>query len=65
MLESGLIVFKLLEGNLSHTDVQLEVLMDDHLFPSYTSPKARSRHTVFGDGEYPFDVGIKRVVANS
>ncbi|KAK2790498.1 hypothetical protein FQN52_005515 [Onygenales sp. PD_12] len=47
--ESGLIVFKLIEGQLSHTDVQLEVLMDDHVFPSYTSPKARTKHAVFGD----------------
>ncbi|KAK2756132.1 hypothetical protein FQN54_005540 [Arachnomyces sp. PD_36] len=47
--ESGLIVFKLIEGKLAHSDVQLEVLMDDHVFPAYTSPKIKSKHAVFGD----------------
>ncbi|KAL2010877.1 hypothetical protein VTN00DRAFT_3595 [Thermoascus crustaceus] len=47
--ESGLIVFKLIEGQLSHSDVRLEVLMDDHMFPSYTSPKIRTKVATFGD----------------
>jgi Ca2+-dependent lipid-binding protein len=51
-IESGLIVFKLIEGQLAHTDVQLEVLMDDHVFPAYTSQKVKTRHAVFNDGEY-------------
>ncbi|KAI9704934.1 MAG: hypothetical protein M1836_006714 [Candelina mexicana] len=47
--ESGLIVFKLIEGDFSHSDVKLEVLMDDMLFPSYISSKARSKHTKFDE----------------
>ncbi|WEW58994.1 Tricalbin-2 [Emydomyces testavorans] len=47
--ESGLIVFKIIEGQLSHQNVQLEVLMDDYAFPCYTSTKARSKHVVFND----------------
>ncbi|KKZ61256.1 hypothetical protein EMCG_04129 [[Emmonsia] crescens] len=47
--ESGLIVFKLIDGRLAHSDVQLEVLMDDHVFPSYTSPRTKSKEAVFGD----------------
>ncbi|PGH12434.1 hypothetical protein AJ79_04270 [Helicocarpus griseus UAMH5409] len=47
--ESGLIVFKLIDGHLAHSDVQLEVLMDDHVFPSYTSPRTKSKEAVFGD----------------
>ncbi|PGH08685.1 hypothetical protein AJ80_07806 [Polytolypa hystricis UAMH7299] len=47
--ESGLIVFKIIEGQLSHDAVQLEVLMDDHVFPSYTSQKTRSRKATFGE----------------
>lgn len=43
-------MFKLIEGQLSHTDVRLEVLMDDHMFPSYTSAKVRSKTVTFGDG---------------
>ncbi|KAK2861390.1 hypothetical protein FQN49_004250, partial [Arthroderma sp. PD_2] len=47
--ESGLIVFKLEEGNFPCTGSQLEVLMDDNLYPTYTSPKIQSKHMVFGD----------------
>ncbi|TPX21172.1 hypothetical protein DIZ76_015126 [Coccidioides immitis] len=47
--ESGLIVFKIIEGQLSQQDVHLEVLMDDHAFPCYTSNKARSKHITFND----------------
>ncbi|ODH23066.1 hypothetical protein ACO22_05420 [Paracoccidioides brasiliensis] len=47
--DCGLIVFKLIDGHLAHSDVQLEVLMDDHVFPSYTSPRTKSKETVFGD----------------
>jgi hypothetical protein len=47
-----LIVFNIIEGQLSHSDVKLEVLMDDHVFPSYTSSKMRSKNAVFGDGTW-------------
>lgn len=50
VIESGLLVFKIIEGQLSESDVQLEVLMDDHVFPSYTSQKVKSKHAVFNDG---------------
>ena len=50
--ESGLIIFKLIEGTLARTNVHLEVVMDDMVFPSYRSPKARSRQTRFGESKY-------------
>ncbi|KAJ5096343.1 Tricalbin [Penicillium alfredii] len=40
--ESGFIVFKFHEGELAYNNVQLEVLMDDYMFPAYTSPKIHS-----------------------
>jgi Ca2+-dependent lipid-binding protein len=40
--ESGFIVFKFHGGQLAHSNVQLEVLMDDHMFPAYTSAKIHS-----------------------
>ncbi|KAJ5109414.1 Tricalbin [Penicillium angulare] len=43
--ESGFIVFKFHEGQLAHSNVQLEVLIDDYMFPAYVSPKIHS-HTV-------------------
>jgi C2 domain len=42
-------VFKIIEGTFSDTDVQLEVLMDDMVFPSYISSKARRRNHKFGE----------------
>lgn len=49
--DSGLIIFKLIEGTLAHSDVRVEVLMDDMVFPSYSSSKARSKHTQFGESK--------------
>lgn len=46
-----MIVFKLIEGRMAHSNVQLEVLMDDHVFPSYTSPRTKTKEAVFGDGQ--------------
>ncbi|KAJ5144673.1 Tricalbin [Penicillium atrosanguineum] len=40
--ESGFIVFKFHDGQLAHSNVQLEVLMDDYMFPAYTSAKIHS-----------------------
>ncbi|KAL8731971.1 MAG: hypothetical protein Q9166_003103 [cf. Caloplaca sp. 2 TL-2023] len=47
--ESGLLIFKLLEGNLAHSDVRVEVVMDDMVFPSFSSAKVKSKHTQFGE----------------
>lgn len=41
--ESGLIIFKLMDVDLTHSNLQVEVLMDDMAFPSYTSSVIRSR----------------------
>ena len=48
-IESGLIIFKLIEGTFAHSGARVEVVMDDMVFPSYSSSKARSRHTQFGE----------------
>ena len=47
--ESGILVFKIIEGEFAHQGCYLEVVMDDHLFPAYTSAKTRSRHHVFNE----------------
>ncbi|EHL02009.1 hypothetical protein M7I_1959 [Glarea lozoyensis 74030] len=41
--ESGLIIFKILDVDLSHRDVRVEVVMDDMAFPSYQSSTIRSK----------------------
>lgn len=41
--ESGLIIFKLMDVDLTESDVQVEVLMDDMAFPSYSSSTIRSK----------------------
>ncbi|WPH00738.1 Hypothetical protein R9X50_00356800 [Acrodontium crateriforme] len=46
--ESGLLIFKILDGQLAHSNTYLEVLMDDMLFPAYTSAKAKA-------GAFTFD----------
>ncbi|KAI9730690.1 MAG: hypothetical protein M1834_005658 [Cirrosporium novae-zelandiae] len=47
--ESGLIIFKLISATLSEKDVFIEVLMDDMVFPSYVSSKAKSKEVEFGE----------------
>ncbi|KAL9600817.1 MAG: hypothetical protein Q9219_002955 [cf. Caloplaca sp. 3 TL-2023] len=47
--ESGLLIFKLIEGKLAHSDVRVEVVMDDMAFPSFSSAKVKSRQTQFGE----------------
>ena len=47
--ESGILVFNLLEGSLAHSDVRVEVVMDDMIFPSFSSAKAKSRQVQFGE----------------
>ena len=49
--ESGLLVFRLISGELSKSNLLLEVIMDDMAFPSYTSSKARSRKADFGESK--------------
>ncbi|KAK5165778.1 Tricalbin-2 [Saxophila tyrrhenica] len=40
--ESGLIVFKIIDGQLAQTGTHLEVLMDDMLYPAYSTGKIKS-----------------------
>jgi len=47
--ESGLLVFKIIDGDLAHPGCYLEVIMDDMMFPSYSSAKARSRQYTFNE----------------
>ncbi|CAG8061887.1 unnamed protein product [Penicillium salamii] len=47
--ESGFIVFKFHEGQLAHAHVQLEVLMDDYMFPAYVSSKIHTTTAKFTD----------------
>ncbi|KAF2815936.1 tricalbin [Mytilinidion resinicola] len=47
--ESGLIVFKLIDGEFAAKDCYVQVLMDDMLFPSYQSSKIRSKNHTFNE----------------
>ncbi|KAA6415895.1 MAG: putative transmembrane [Lasallia pustulata] len=47
--ESGLLIFKLIEADLAHSNVRVEVVMDDMVFPSFVSSTAMSRQTNFGE----------------
>ncbi|TKA71329.1 hypothetical protein B0A49_05373 [Cryomyces minteri] len=47
--QSGLIVFKLIDGDMAHTNCHVELIMDDMLFPSYTSAKVRTKACTFNE----------------
>lgn len=43
--ESGLIIFKIMDVDLTHTNTHVDVLMDDMVFPSYSSSRIKSKKT--------------------
>ncbi|KAJ5895604.1 Tricalbin [Penicillium taxi] len=47
--ESGFIAFTFGEGHLALKDVQLEVVMDDHMHPAYISPKIHTQVVTTSD----------------
>ncbi|KAF2723558.1 tricalbin [Polychaeton citri CBS 116435] len=47
--ESGLLVFKIIDGELSHQGCHLEVVIDDFLFPAWSSAKTKSRSHTFNE----------------
>jgi Ca2+-dependent lipid-binding protein len=49
--ESGLLVFKLIDGEFSETGAYVDVLMDDMAYPSYSTAKIKSRHMTFNEGK--------------
>ena len=44
-------MFKLIDGELSRSNVHVEVLIDDMSFPSYSSSRTRSKVVKFDESE--------------
>lgn len=47
--ESGLLVFKLIEGEFAETGGYIDILMDDMVYASYSSAKIKSKHMTFNE----------------
>lgn len=47
--DSGFVVFKLMDAELEEKDCQIEVLVDDMVFPSYSSAVARTKKLTFDE----------------
>lgn len=47
--ESGLIIFKILDVELSEKDVHVEVVVDDLVFPSFTSSRIKSKKSTLDE----------------
>jgi Ca2+-dependent lipid-binding protein len=47
--ESGLLVFKIIDGDFSETGAYVDVLMDDMAYASYSTAKIKSRHMTFNE----------------
>lgn len=52
IIDCGLVVFKIVEGDFARTGQCVEFLMDDMLYASFRTPKVRSKHTTFNTSEY-------------
>jgi Ca2+-dependent lipid-binding protein len=51
VVESGLLLFTLIDCDLARSNCHLEVLMDDMVFPSYSSSKVRTKHHEFNESK--------------
>lgn len=49
--DSGLLICKIIEGSIAKTDTHLEILMDDMLYPSYTTSKIRNKQQKFEESK--------------
>ncbi|RPB03096.1 tricalbin [Choiromyces venosus 120613-1] len=47
--DSGLLIFKIIDGQLAHKDCYLEVLMDDMLFPAYSTARIKNKNVRFDE----------------
>ncbi|KAA8913371.1 C2 domain-containing protein [Sphaerosporella brunnea] len=47
--ESGLLIFKIIDGQLAHKDCYLEVLMDDMLYPAFSTARIRTKNIRFDE----------------
>jgi len=47
--ESGLLVFKLIDGEFARTGGYVDILMDDMAYPSYSSARIKSSHMTFNE----------------
>jgi len=50
-LDSGLLIFKCIEGQIGKTDTHLDVLMDDMMYPAYSTAKIKNHNQKFEDSE--------------
>lgn len=50
--DSGIFVFKLHDCKLSRSEAQVEILMDDNLYPAYVSPKIKSSSSNIEDSRF-------------
>jgi hypothetical protein len=49
IVETGLLVFTILDGVITRQNCHLEVLIDDNVFPSYSSSKTKAGHHEFDE----------------
>ena len=52
VVDSGLLIFRMIEGQFAHKDCYLEVLMDDMLYPAYSSARIGSKNMKFDESAY-------------
>ena len=50
-IDSGLLIFKCIEGQIGKTDTHLDVLMDDMMYPAYSTAKIKSHSQKFEESE--------------
>lgn len=52
--DSGLMIFKIIDGQLMHKDCYVEVLMDDMLYPAYATTRLKTKNVKIDESKFIF-----------
>lgn len=56
--DSGLMIFKIIDGQFMHKDCYVEVLMDDMLYPAYATTRLKSKNVKIDESKLALNWGV-------
>lgn len=54
-IDSGLMIFKIIDGQFMHKDCYVEVLMDDMLYPAYVTTRLKTKNVKIDESKLTLD----------
>lgn len=56
--DSGLMIFKIIDGQFMHKDCYVEVLMDDMLYPAYVTTRLKTKNVKIDESKSALNWGV-------